>query len=94
MDDFGFLDSEVKKLFLPLRMPKKVRQSETDIVIIYGPYGNGSGFVVRDKKRNRFLLVTAWHVMVNRLKNPKYMKIKYETEELKIKEILTYSEKL
>ena len=93
LDDFVFLNSEIKKLFLPLRMPEKVRQSETDIVIIYDLHERGSGFVVRDKKRNRFLLVTAWHVMVNRLKNPKYMKIKHETEELKIKEILTYSEK-
>ena len=93
LDDFGFLESEVKKLFLPLRMPKKVQQSETDIVIIYGPHGNGSGFVVRDKKRNRFLLVTAWHVMEQTLKKPEHMKIEHETEELKIKEILTYSEK-
>ena len=90
---FGFLESEVKKLFLPLRMPKKVRQSKTNIVIIYDSQGQGSGFVVRDKKRNRFLLVTAWHVMEQTLKKPEHMKIEHETEELKIKEILTYSEK-
>ena len=78
--------------FLYSLFPDGVRQGAADIVVIYDSEGQGTGFVVRDEKRNRFLLLTAWHVMEESLKKPEYIRIKHKTGELKIKEILAYSE--
>lgn len=88
-------DSLLKTLIRDIMLsdvPEKVQQSVSDIVIIYDAKGLvGSGFVVKDKKRNRFLILTAWHVMEDPLKDPEHIKIKHRGEELKIKEILAYS---
>ena len=75
------LIQDLRRSILFLDMPEKVRQGASDIAIMYGGSstgqgsrfavsGNGSGFVVKDKKRNRFLILTAWHVMQSLLENP------------------------
>ena len=92
-DSSALFARQIRPTLLLLHMPEKVRQSAADTVMIDTPKGSGSGFIVRDKKRNRFLILTALHVMDMALKNPEHMKIRHNTGELKIKEILAYSEK-
>ena len=91
-DSSALFARQIRPKLLLLYMPEKVRQSAADTVMIDTPKGSGSGFIVRDKKRNRFLILTALHVMDMALKNPEHMKIRHNTGELKIKEILAYSE--
>lgn len=77
-------------------LSEKVKQEAVDVVKIYSSSHTGSGFVVRDRKRNRFLIFSAWHVVMKYLlKNPEDMKIEHSTtkQELKLKNILVYSKK-
>ena len=99
------LIQDLRRSMLFLDMSEKVRQGASDIAIMYGGSstgqgskfavsGNGSGFVVKDKKRNRFLILTAWHVMQSLLENPEQKIVHPPTKkQLIIKEVVAYSEK-
>ena len=98
----SLMEDARRKMFLGV--PEKVRQGALDTVIMYGGSstgngkkfkvsGNGTGFVVRDKKRNRFLILTVWHVMQNLLKNPEQKIVHPPTrKKIIIKEVVAYSE--
>ena len=72
-----------------------VEEGMQNVVAINSGNFYGSGFVIRDDKNNRWILVTAYHVVKNLLEKPNDIRVVSNSfNELKIKKMVSYSKML